>query len=157
MTSIGYNLKKVTLCLHTWRTLKKVDHHWLYLHINILAQICNYVYSINIELNGSTFIFDSIAIWGIIHKVSNCASWNNWSFQKLYCKPHCYIHKANLNTKFVKEILTSRLNCCQRSQFKRSKFTNCGILMLIGMCNTVEPLYNEHFGTSHFRVIFAVI
>jgi len=22
---------------------------------------------------------------------------------------------------------------------------------------TVEPLYNGHFGTSHFRVIFAVI
>ena len=39
--------------------------------------------------------------------------------------------------------------CCDHISYKQYGNTIIG--------NTVEPLYNGHFGTSHFWVIFAVI
>jgi len=43
------------------------------------------------------------------------------------------------------------------SQFFAGLVTVVKILPWLHVFNTVEPLYNRHFGTSHFWVIFAVI
>ena len=50
--------------------------------------------------------------------------------------------------------IMQELTACKELRSKLKEHLN-GREVLI-LC-TVEPLYNEHFGTSHFWVIFAVI